>query len=56
VKFEDKLVELNDIAPFKGLMLMKLIELNDPEFKPFSIEYDKVVLLTPGRRSCCQKG
>jgi hypothetical protein len=44
------------MVPFEGLMLMKLIEFSDPEFKSFFIEYYKVVLLIPGRRSCCQKG
>jgi hypothetical protein len=42
------------MVPFEGLMLMKLIELSDPQLMSFSKEYDKVGLVVPGISTCSE--
>ena len=51
VKFEETLEPLNDMVPFEGLMLMKLIESSDPKLESFSREYDKLGVVVAGRHT-----
>ena len=45
MKFEDKLESEIEIIPSEGLMDMKLLGSNDPEYWAFSKEYDNVGLV-----------
>jgi hypothetical protein len=53
LKFEDKLESEIEIIPFEGLMDMKLVGSNDPEFYTFSKEYDNVGLVVVAETHIC---